>query len=176
VREPGAGGLSGVVVTDTLSGRSAVTANGGIFVISDLPRRQVRLKVEKDGYETREIDTSESEVDVPIQRVVRLAAGETVSPADLAPNDVRYVIGKDTCVCRLIRVVVPRAGTVGVRVQSPQTGTTLHLFADAIRVSGAGELKADVPVNSPREVVMYVGTVVAYALDYVPFTFETTLR
>jgi hypothetical protein len=176
VREPGAGGLRGVVVVDTLSGRSAVTETNGSFVITELPRRQVRLRVERDGYEPREIDTSEPDVDVPIQRVVRIAAGEAVSPADLAPNDVRYTVGNTACICRLIRVVVPRAGTMGVRVQTPQTGTTLHLFAENVTAGGAGGLTADIPVNAPREVVMYVGRVVPYSLDYVPFTVETSLR
>lgn len=175
VREPGGGGLSGVVVVETLSGRSAVTSANGQFAISDVPRRALRLKVEKDGYETREVETTEQDVDLPMQRVVRLTAGETVKPAELAPNDVPYVIGKDMCICRLIRVVVPRAGTVGVRVSWPKAGVTMRLFAEGVSVSGEDELSADVPVSTAREVVMYLGWI-GPGREHLAFTFETTVR
>ncbi|RPI50734.1 MAG: hypothetical protein EHM55_20620, partial [Acidobacteria bacterium] len=177
VREPGSGGLPGVVVVETSSGRSAVSNSNGQFAISDVPRRQLRLKAEKDGYETREVDTTaEQQVDLPMQRVVRLAAGETVKPADLAPNDVQYVIGKDVCICRLIRVAVPRAATVGVRVSWPKMGATMRLFAEGVTVSGEDELSADIPVSTTREVVMYFGWMTRPERDYVAFTFETTIR
>ena len=192
VRDPGSGGLPGVVVVQTSSGRSAVTDGIGEFVITldDSPRRQFRLKLEKDGYETREVEvdfeTREYWVDLPMQRVVRLAAGETVKPADLAPDDVPYVIGKDVCICRLIRVAVPRAGTVGVRVSWPKIpegaaeGDTMHLIAEGVTVSGEDEVTADVRVSTAREVVMYFGMIQtrlrSWPRDYVAFTFETTIR
>jgi hypothetical protein len=194
VHEPGGGlpdwfgeggsGLPGVVVLETSSGRSAVTSANGRFAISDVPRRQLRLKVEKDGYETREVevDTTQEQVDVdlPMQRVVRLAAGETGKPADLAPADVPYVIGKDVCICRLIRVAVPRAGTVGVRVSWPNMGDTMHLIAEGVTVSGEDGVTADVRVSTAREVVMYFGMIQTplrtWLRGYVAFTFETTIR
>jgi hypothetical protein len=180
----GGGGLAGVVVLETSSGRSAVTSANGQFAMSDVPRRQLRLKVEKDGYETRDVEIDgtkeQDDIDVPMQRVVRLAAGETVKPADLAPHDVPYVIGKDVCICRLIRVAVPRAGTVGVRVSWPATGDTMHLIAEGVTVSGEDEVTADVRVNTAREVVMYFGMIKTILRglprDYVAFTFETTIR
>jgi hypothetical protein len=177
VREPGSGGLPGVVVVETSSGRSAVTSANGQFAITDVPRRQLRLKVEKDGYETREVETTEQEVDLPMQRVVRLAAGETVKPADLAPNEVQYVIGRDVCTCRLIRVAVPRPGIVRVRVSWPKPDITMRLFAEGVTVSGEDELSADVPVNTAREVVMYFGWMrPPSTTEHVEFTFETTIR
>jgi hypothetical protein len=176
VREPGVGGLNGVVVVETSTGRSAVTSANGQFAITDLPRRQLHLKVEKDGYETLEVETTEQEVDLPMQRLVRLTAGETVKPADLAPNDVQYRIGTDVCTCRLIRVVVPRAGTVGVHVSWPTAGVTMRLFAEGVTASGENELSADVPVTTAREVMVYVGTVMPRRNEYVAFTFETTFR
>ncbi len=191
VREPGGdeyrgwfpgtegSGLPGVVVVETLSGRSAVTSANGQFAITDVPRRQLRLKVEKDGYETREVETTTTEreeVDLPMQRVVRLAAGETVKPADLAPHDVPYVIGEEVCICRLIRVAVPRAGTVGVRVSWPNVGATMRLFAEGVTVSGEDELSADVPVSTAREVLMYFGGMTGRWSGHVAFTFETTIR
>ena len=191
VRDPGSGGfLPGVVVVETSSGRSAVTNANGEFAITDVPRRQLRLKVEKDGYETREVEVDMTEkqvaVDLPMQRVVRLAAGETVKPAELAPDDVPYVIGKDVCICRLIRVAVPRAGTVGVRVSWPKIpegaaeGDTMHLIAEGVTVSGEDEVTADVRVSTAREVVMYFGMIQTplrtWPRGYVAFTFETTIR
>jgi hypothetical protein len=176
VREPGSGGLPGVVVVETSSGRSAVTSANGQFAITDVPRRQLHLKVEKDGYETREVLTTDQEVDLPMQRVVRVAAGGSVKPADLAPNDVEYVIGKDVCICRLIRVAVPRAGVVGIRVSWPQMGVRMRLFAEGVTFSGDGELSADVPVSAAREVVMYFGWMTPPSREYMAFTFETTIR
>ena len=180
VREPGSGGLVGVRVVETSSGRSAVTTGFGQFAITDVPRGQSRLKVEKDGYETRELDTTEQEgIDLPIQRVVRLNAGETVKPADLAPNDVPYTIRNDECICRLIRVSVSRAGTLGVRVRWPRMGTALHLFAEGKSVSGEDEVSVEIPATTAREVVMFFGRVTQPsqpARDYVAFTFETTFR
>jgi hypothetical protein len=176
VREPGGGSVALAAVVDTLSGRSAVTGRSGDFVITDLPQRQVRLKVEKAGYETREVETSASDVDVPIQRVVRITAGETVTPAQLAPNDVEYVLGKDLCTCRLIRVVVPRAGTVGIRISWPQEDMTLHLLAEGVTANGTTELTANIPVTGPRELVIYFGRLPAQRVDYVKFTLETSMR
>jgi hypothetical protein len=43
----GGGGLAGVVVLETSSGRSAVTSANGQFAMSDVPRRQLRLKVKR---------------------------------------------------------------------------------------------------------------------------------
>lgn len=176
VREPGSGGLPGVVVVETASGRSAVSSANGQFALSDVPRRLLRLKAEKDGYETREVETAEEEIDLPMQRVVRLTAGETVKPADLAPNEVPYAIGKEVCICRLIRVAVPRAGTVRVRVSWPTMGAPMRLFAEGLTVSGEDGLSADVPVHTAREVVMYFGWMRQHTRDYVAFTFETTMR
>ena len=141
--------------------------------------------MEKDGYETREVEVDWTEeqfdVNLPMQRVVRLAAGETIKPADLAPHDVPYVIGKEVCICRLIRLAVPRAGTVGVHVSWPQMGDTMRLTAEGITVNGEDELTADVRVSTAREVVMYFGWITQPPLrtspkDYVAFTVETTIR
>jgi hypothetical protein len=111
-----------------------------------------------------------------MQRVVRLSAGETVKPADLAPNDVEYVIGRDACICRLIRVAVPRPGTVSVRVTWNKVSVPMRLFAEGVTASGEDALSADIPVNTAREVVMYFGSVTPRRREYVAFTFETTLR
>jgi hypothetical protein len=179
VREPGAGSLPNVLVVDTISGRSATTGSDGYFSVAELPRLQAHFKVEKEGYETAEVDATESNVDLPLQRIVRLNAGETVRPAALAPNDVSYTVGGNRCgPCRLIRVVVPRAGTVQMRVTWTDLAARLSLFGEGQVVAGqTGELIADLPINAPREVLVYLGAAPPIAVtSYTSFTIETSLR
>lgn len=179
VREPGAGGLDNVSVVETTTGRSATTNSDGEFSLAELRQLQAHLKVEKEGYEPGEADATETYVDLPIQRVVRLVAGETVKPADLAPNDLSYTVGGNRCSpCRLIRVVVPQAGTVHVRVTWTPNSSKLSLFAEGQVLPGLlGELTADVPINGPREVMMYLGAAPTGAVNgHTPFTFETSFR
>ena len=179
VREPGVGNVPNVTVVDTISGRSATTGSDGEFSIAELPRLPAHLKAEKEGYEPAELDATQASVDLPIQRVVRLVAGETVRPADLAPNDLSYSVGGISCSpCRLIRVVVPQAGTVHVRVTWTPAASKLTLFVEGQVVAGLIDgLIADVPINEPREVLMYLGPAPTIPLPgHTPFTFETSLR
>ena len=179
VREPGVGNVPNVTVVDTISGRSATTGSDGEFSIAELPRLPAHIKAEKEGYEPAELDATQASVDLPIQRVVRLVAGETVRPSDLAPNDLSYTVGSNSCSpCRLIRVVVPQAGTVHVRVTWTPGASKLTLFVEGQVVAGLTDgLIADVPINGPREVLMYLGTAPPIALlGHMPFTFETSMR
>jgi hypothetical protein len=179
VREPGAGGLNNVNVVDTTTGRSATTDSDGEFSLAELLQPQAHLKVEKEGYEPAEVEATQTYVDLPVQRVVRLVAGETVRPAELAPNDLSYTVGGNGCSpCRLIRVVVSQAGTVHVRVTWTPNSSKLSLFAEGQVLPGLlGELTADVPINAPREVLMYLGAAPTGAVNgHTPFTFETSLR
>ncbi|HXG57001.1 MAG TPA: carboxypeptidase-like regulatory domain-containing protein, partial [Vicinamibacterales bacterium] len=179
VSEPGAGPLASTLVVDTLSGRSATTNSSGLFSLAELPRLPY-FKVAKDGYEPIEVRVSaptESFVDLRMQRVIRLIAGETVTPTRLAPADLSYTVGSNRCApCRLIRVVVPQRGTLHVRVTS---ALRLRLFAEGQVVTGEPtELIADVAINAPREVVMYLGLAVPTGSDSdkTAFTFETSMR
>ena len=179
VREPAQGGLANVRVVDTTTGRSTTTALFGDFSIAELPQLQAHLKVAQEGYEPAEIDATQTNVDLPIQRVVRVVAGETTKPDPLAPNDLMYIVGGTHCTdCRLIRVVVTQAGTVHVHVTWVGTGSRLSLFAEGQVAEGAtGDLTADVPVNAPREVLMYLGAVPPNSVTaHTPFTFETSMR
>ena len=180
VREPGVGGLTSVPVVDALSGRVAVTDSDGLFSLAELPRLQAHLKVEKDGYEPVELDVTTTNVDLPLQRVVRLAAGaETSRPDALAPNDLSYTVDGVSCKpCRLIRVVVPRAGTLHVSVKWTVTASKLSLFAEGYVVAGAtGALAAEIPINGPREVLIYLGAAPPnVVLEHTPFMLDTLLR
>ena len=131
VREPGASGVPNVRVVDTMSGRSVTTDTDGNFSLAELPRLQAHFKVEKEGFEPAEADATQTNVDLPLQHVVRLTAGTTVTPSALAPNDLSYTVDGSNCSpCRLIRVVVPRAGTLDVRVTWTVTASRLSLFAE----------------------------------------------
>jgi hypothetical protein len=176
VREPGASGVPGVRVTDTASGRVVQTNPNGNYSVAQLPAAQGHLKFDKDGYEPVELDATPSNSEVAIQRIIRLAAGDTVTPLQLAPHDLSYLVGTDHCYpCRLVRVTVPIAGTLHVRVTwtEGRATSTLNLWAGGQIFTGASrELLADVPVKAPGEVIMYLGsTLPAGAVGmYVPFT------
>ncbi|HXG72418.1 MAG TPA: hypothetical protein VNJ04_17580, partial [Gemmatimonadaceae bacterium] len=175
VSEPGAGGVASTLIVDTLSGRSATTDSNGAFSLAELPRVPF-FKVEKDGYEPIAVSAPGSYVELRIQRVVRLIAGEMVKPAALAPSDLSYTVGSNRCSpCRLIRVGVPQPGTLHVRVTSERR---LRLFAEGQVVTGEPiELIADVPINTRREVVMYLGLVESPGSGVkTAFTFETSMR
>jgi hypothetical protein len=151
------------------------TNQDGDFGVAQLPAVQAHLRFEKDGYEPTEVDATDNS-DVPIQRIIRLVAGGTVTPPELAPHDLSYTIGTALCYpCRLIRVMVPSAGTLHVAVN--WTGAqTLNLWAGGQLIAGAsGAVTADVPVVTSGEVVMYLGSTLKAGAQgvYVPFTIAT---
>jgi hypothetical protein len=80
--------------------------------------------------------------------------------------------------CRLIRGVVPQAGTVHMRVTWTGQAARLSLFGEGQVVPGqAGELIADLPINAPREVLVYLGAAPPIAVSsHTSFTVETSLR
>jgi len=89
VREPGLSGLAGVRIVEVTSGRATTSRQDGQFSIAGLPRAPMRLRFSKDGYEQpSDVDVSQGAqddgVDVPLQRFIRLTAGETVTPPPLA--------------------------------------------------------------------------------------------
>ena len=141
---------------------------------------QAHLKAEKEGYEPAEVDTTQTNVDLPLQRVVRVLAGaETSRPDALAPNDLSYTVDGNSCKpCRLIRVVVPRSGTLDVRVTWTVTASKLTLFAEGQVVPGSvGALDATLFIAAPREVLIYLGAAPPSVVsDHIPFTLETSMR
>jgi hypothetical protein len=177
VRDPGEGGLSNVEVVDTMSGRSATSDSNGLFSLAGLPAPRAHFRAQPTGYELAEVDATDTNVDLPVQRVVRLTAGETVTPAQLAPNDLTYTVGGNRCSpCRMIRVIVPRSGTVNVHVTWP-SGAKLSLFAEGQVVEGTNDLSADVPIGAPREVLMYFGAVSEGVVKaHTAFVFATSMR
>jgi hypothetical protein len=178
VREPGESGVPGVRVTDTASRRVVQTNQNGNYSVAQLAGGQAHLRFDKDGYEPVEHDATPGDAEVAIQKIIRLVAGETVTPLKLAPHDLSYTIGTDRCYpCRLVRVMVPIAGTLHVTVTWTEPRATLNLWAGGQFFAGASrQLTADVPAGTPGEVIMYLGTILPAGTSggvYVPFTIAT---
>jgi hypothetical protein len=184
VREPGRGGVDGVRVLDTQSSKSAITktlaSEPGGYSIAGLTN--TRLAFEKEAYESRQYDVQRNvQTDVAIQRVIRLSTGDTITPPDLAPHDMSYIVGADLCeACRLIRIANPARGTLQLTVKWTVARTALSLWMGEQRFSGTHpELTADVTVAA-GEVVVHVGVfrpvVSSLPTDYVPFTLSTGMK
>jgi hypothetical protein len=172
VREPGQGGIGGVRVQDPRSGKSTLSSSStdiGNFSLVGLTN--TRLTFDKDTYESREFEAQPNMVaDVAMQKIIRLAAGGSVKPDNLAPHDMSYIIGADECEpCRLIRVSVPAGGTMRLTLTWSESRAKMNLWVDGRMFPGTyPELTADVPVRA-GELVVYVGMSPPIEL-YVPFT------
>jgi hypothetical protein len=178
VREPGASGVPNAEVLDTLSGRSATTDADGLFSLAGLPQPRAHFKFEKEGYESAEVEATEANVDLPVQRVLRLTAGGKLT-AQLAPNDLSYTVAGGLCSpCRLFRVGVLQPGTLHVRATwSPNTASRLALFGEGSPVDGAGELTVDRIITAPREVLLYLGAFSTNIVkQHTAFTIETSMQ
>ena len=178
VREPGQSGVSGVRVTDTGSGRTRQTTGSGSYSVAQLPANQAHLRFEKDGFEPVEYDAKPADSEVAIQHIIRLNAGDTVTPLQMAPHDLSYTIGSDRCYpCRLIRVMVPAAGTLHVKATWNTNAVAFNLWTGGQFFAGAPrEAVADVAIKTPGEIVMYLGARSASGGfgSYAPFTIATT--
>jgi hypothetical protein len=179
VREPGAGGVRDVTVTDTASLSSTVTNISGNYSLAALPTSAVRLRFYKEGYEVAETDATQTNGSVALQRIIRVSAGETVSPPRFAPNDLVYTVRGERCVtCRLVRLVAPAAGTFHLRVTWDEPRVILSLWANGSIVEGStSELIADVSVPAGESIVYLAlkptGTMGGF---HVPFTIESSMR
>jgi hypothetical protein len=161
VREPGQGPLAGVRVVETVSGRSTLTDQSGNYMFAALASRHLRFA--KDEYETGELELSPDNVGaMRMQRIVRIAAGETAVIPKLTHMDVSYDVGPDRCSpCRLVRVVVPVAGTMHFDLTwEPSPGADIYLWVAGRRFAKdpatQQKLAADAPVNAGENIV-YVG-------------------
>ena len=174
VREPGQGGVLDAAITDRASGLSATSNIDGFFSLAAVPNSLTRLAITKSEYEPREIDATSAEIDAPIQRIVRLTAGESVEPAPLAPNDLSFDIDGVRCQpCRMIRITVPTAGDMQF-ILTWQAPPTLTLYAGGMRLtSESGRAVGFLTVPTPRELIVYVGA--NSGTDHERFKLETTL-
>jgi Bacterial Ig-like domain (group 2) len=160
VREPGQGTLAGVRVLEPVSGKSALTNQSGTYTLAGLAGTHLRFT--KDGYEPGELDIApDNTAYMRLQRIVRMAAGETATVPKLTHMDVYYDIGPDRCSpCRLIRILAPAAGTMRFELTwEPNPGADLYLWVSGQRVDGERQdrqLTANAPLQAGENVV-YVG-------------------
>jgi hypothetical protein len=181
VREPGQSGVNDVRVSDPLSGTSTLTSQvsgeRGSFSLGALTN--TRLRFEKQAYEGRDYDvTPNARVEVALQRMIRLTAGETVAPLPLTPHDLSYDVGSDRCEpCRLVRIVTTTAGVLQLKLTWTEPTVALSVWANGRLFSGTfPDVIAEVPVSA-GEVVTYVGAVPPQTLTiYVPFSVATSIQ
>ena len=183
VREPGQGGgvglrPSGVRVSESRSGRSMTTDDEGYFALGGLTSTRVRF--ERDDLEPREVDLQVDRFDdVPVQRIVRMAAGETVSPVALAPNDMDYTMGSgEHCFpCRMIRIDVAASGTLHVGLRWTNAAAAMSVWVNGVRYvrssSTAVAVDADVQVSAGQRVIYVQGTQSGGQIGHLSFTLET---
>jgi hypothetical protein len=133
------------------------------------------LSVTANGFEPSAADvTFNGYADMALQRVVRVTAGGSPTPLQLAPNDVRYVVDGVTCEpCKMIRIMVPNGGGMEIRVRwSPSRPMTLFAGGQTF-VGATSELSGVVAVSGPQELVVYFGATSGSG-QYINFTLETT--
>jgi hypothetical protein len=175
---PGSSGIAGVRVRETQSGETRLTDAQGSYLFAGLT--SARLTFEAEGYEPLPpLDAVPNQFnDTPLQRIVRLTAGGSLTALELAPHDVTYMVGPDLCYpCKLIRVAMPGTGTLRVNLTwSEVRANTLNVWVNGLRFVGDGtvlNITKDVQVPS-GEVLVYVGFHIANPVVYVPFTLTTS--
>jgi len=178
VREPGAGGVGGATVVHVDSGRSTGTDSAGNFSFGGLTG-STRFTATLGNYEDAQADAVPGEpVDIPMQKVVRLAAGAASYTWTLAPNDLEYVIAGAHCQpCRKIRVSSPDGGAVTVTL-TWASDVDLHIWTEDRRIDAAGsgrEVNTDVQVGSGESVIFIGRMRPPSPEDYVAFTLRVTL-
>jgi hypothetical protein len=179
VREPGQGGILNVRVLDAATGLSTTTAGDGGFFLGGIAGPE--LTFESTSFETARVAVRPNDsLDVAMQRVIRITAGDRVH-GQLAPHDVSYELEGERCYpCRLIRVLVAMPATLRFHLTWSGPRTALYIWAAGRRFDGTHpELTVDLPVPA-GEFVVYMGMKLppsaAGATDYVPFTLTTEFR
>ena len=177
VREPGSGPLAGVLVREIGSNRSATTDQNGEFRFAAL--QQARFRIARDGFEVVELDATSRlaelsnatiprlSVDIPLQRIVRLAAGTSGSQLTIASDDVGYNTGFGYCQpCKLVRVTTGRTGTLRVIVTPQGTPNPFYVWIDGRRFALSGSnISAQTAVAASSEALVYIGRNLTYYDD-----------
>jgi len=177
VREPGLGSIEGVRAVEQDSGRSVLTNGDGEYSFGGLT--SAHLRFEKDGYESAQLEGRAGEYgDVPLQKVVRIAAGESVTPLQIAPHDMDYEIDAESrcSPCRLIRIQNDVPNTYHFVVSWTESRSTLNLWVNGRLYAGVGrgpsQIAADIPL-AVGEALVYVGA--NSDSFYVPFRLTTAM-
>ena len=156
VREPGGGSLTNVRVVEQISNTSKQTDGSGSFQFV-VPA--ARLRIDLANYEPFEQEVTAPatgpptvSVDAAMQRVIRIAAGQSTGSQYVAPNDVAYPVGADLCnPCKLVRVFSGGPTTLTVRLNWQAAAGALKLWANGTRNSTTGSsITINVPVGIRR--------------------------
>lgn len=178
VREPGSGIIGDVIVTALDVGMATRTDTAGRYTLASLPAAEARLRFTRDGYEPVEMQGTQQSADAAVQRMIRVAPGDTVTTPRFAPNDLSYKDGGFQCVqCRRVRLVSPRAGTLHLRITWNEPAVTFTFWAVGAEWKGSNvELEAAVPVPA-GETIAYLGMVAPRAgpAYHVPVTIEASM-
>jgi hypothetical protein len=178
-REPGHAGIANVRVLDPTTGLTTMTGRDGGFFLGGIAGPD--LTFESGGFETATVRAGPGDfLQVAMQRVVLITAGDMVNGLQLAPHDVSYEVAGDRCFpCRRVRIVTGIAGTLRMHLTWTGSQVALNIWAGGRRHAGAHpELTVDLPVGA-GEAVIYLGMLlppsVDGASDYVPFKLVTEL-
>jgi len=188
VREPGHSELPNVSVLGVQSGQSVLTDAKGEFTFGGLTADGV-VRAEHPGFEPLEIALRKPTLsndfggyyDLPMQRIVRIQAGESVTPPPIAAHDVSFKTTDGQCSpCRMIRVIAPVPGELHLAVLGTAVTSPVFLWVDGVR-AGAGpetnSLVADLQVPAGETIVyvgMTTGTSAYTSSPYVPIALATT--
>jgi hypothetical protein len=172
-RWPGNGPLPNVLVTETLSHQSTITNADGLFSFGGLTTTTAfyfHLHLSKEGFEPVERDVAPPSGGlisvytggVPMQRVVRVTAGQVISSDPLHNYDVAYPMpGGQSCQpCRLIHVDVLSNGTLHLQLTWSSVPPDFELWVNGQRFGKSSiklEVDADVAVSA-GELIVYVGS------------------
>jgi hypothetical protein len=178
VREPGSGAIANVLVREATSGLSVASDADGVYSLGNLTAG--RMAFTKDGYEPVSADsTPNTALEVAMQRVVRIAAGNKVD-VKLAPHDMDYEAapGSHCYPCRMIRVTSSGAPSVHLSVTWNEPRATLNMWINGQLFEGAthgpSETATDLPAG-PGELIVYVGPRTGGDY-YIPFTLTTVIK
>jgi len=180
-RDPGNGPLGGVTIVHKPSGLT--TTSNGAFSLAGLTDGLVTF--DHAGYEPVVIDTNTitgsplKSVDVPMQPVTRINAGESVSRT-IAPHDMDFPVAAVHCYpCQMIRVTTSTGGTLHLETTWSETHSKLHMWINGVDYPGTAvgpsTISADVVVNA-GELLVYVGQAMNNNASYVPFTLATSMH
>jgi hypothetical protein len=184
-REPGLGGIPGVRVVDTMSNRSELTDLNGDYQFADLTT--ARFRFEKEGYEPAEVAPATPAAtlspgvfaEAALQRVVRIAAGSSMTGLQVAPHDLEYTIGSERCFpCKVIRVTTATAGRLRVDATWLGQANTLNVWLTGIRFRPSGSAVSAEATVDGGEILVYVGFNLPQNQSmgsYVAFNVSTTL-
>ncbi|MBA2301486.1 MAG: IPT/TIG domain-containing protein [Acidobacteria bacterium] len=142
-REPGAGSLTAVRVLHLHTGQTASTDVNGYYSVGGLTGAP-RFSFVKADFENVEIDVApDRATDIPMQRVIRVAAGGAPFTSRLAPNDMNYLVTSGThCQpCRIIRITSETPGTVQVKLTWADPSVVLNVWANGRIVPGDADLR-----------------------------------